>query len=83
MTREATAVRPLVAYATFYRDGAKIFETEAVGADAWEPKTKAVPIRIGISPGQLQPGQYDCQVTVLDPSGDRTAYWRAAVTVIR
>jgi hypothetical protein len=24
----------------------------------------------------------DCQVTC-DPSGDRTAYWRAAVTVIR
>ena len=50
-------MRPLVAYATFYRDGVKVFETEPVGANTWEPKTKAVPIRIGVSPGQLEPGQ--------------------------
>jgi VWFA-related protein len=81
--RESATVRPLVSYATFYRDGAKVFETDAVGANTWEPKTRAVPIRIGISPGQLEPGQYDCQVTVLDPSGDRAAYWRVTITIVR
>jgi len=81
--REATTVRPLIAYATFYREGAKVFETAPVGVGTWEAKTKAVPIRMGVTPGQLEPGQYDCQVTVLDPSGDRTAYWRAEVTIIK
>jgi len=81
--RDAAAMRPLVAFATFYRDGAKVFETEPLGVDTWDAKSKAVPIRLSLSPNQLQLGQYDCQVTVLDPSSDRTAFWRASITVIR
>jgi hypothetical protein len=36
-----------------------------------------------VSSGQLPPGQYDCQVTVLDPGGNRTAFWRAGITIIK
>src|SRR5262249_17231036 len=64
--RDAAELRPLVAFATFYRDGASVFETEPLGLDAWDPKTKALPIRLAVPAGQLEPGQYDCQVTVLD-----------------
>jgi VWFA-related protein len=81
--RDAAAPRPIVAYATFYRDGAPVFETEPLGVDAWDAKTRALPIRLAVSPGQLPPGSYECQVTVLDPSTNRTAYWRAPVAIIK
>jgi VWFA-related protein len=79
--RDSTAVRPLVAFVTFYRDGEKVVETEAVGADGWDPKTRAVPIRITIGAGVLAPGAYECQVTVLDPSGKRAAFARSTVQI--
>ena len=82
--RDASAMRPLVAFVTFYREGAAAFETEPLGVtDGWDPKSKAVPIRFTIPPARLQPGSYDCQVTVLDPAGGRAAFWRAPIVVIR
>ena len=77
-------MRPLVAFVSFYRDGAKVLETEPVGvSDGWDPNPG--PCRF-VSPSPLaalQPGPYDCQVTVLDPSGNRAAFWRAPIVVIR
>ncbi|HTM25287.1 MAG TPA: VWA domain-containing protein [Vicinamibacterales bacterium] len=82
--RDASVMRPLVAFVAFYRDGAKAFETEPLGvSEGLDPKSKAVPIRFTIDPGRLQPGSYDCQVTVLDPSAGRAAFWRTPVTVVR
>jgi hypothetical protein len=82
--RDAATMHPLAAYVTFYRDGATSLETEplAVG-DGWDPTSKAVPIRFTVRLDRLQPGSYDCQVTVLDPGGGRAAFWRAPIVVIR
>ena len=77
--RDAVSVRPLVAYVTFLRDGTKVFETELLAVDAWDAKTKALPIRFTIAPGTLTPGSYDCQVTVLDPATGRATFWRAQI----
>lgn len=82
--RDAATMRPLVAYVAFYREGAKAFETETLAVrDGWDPKSKAVPIRFNVPLGRLQPGSYDCQVTVLDPTDGRAAFWRAPIVVIR
>ena len=81
--RDAEAVRPVVAFVTLYRDGATAYESEAAAVDAWDPKTKALRIRLSVPAGQLEPGPYDCQVTVLDPAGDRTAFWRVPILVVR
>ena len=81
--RDAAAVRPLAAFVTVYRDGVKAFETEPVGVGTWDPKTKALPIRMSIPSGRLSPGSYDCQVTVLDPSTARAAFWRVGISVIK
>jgi hypothetical protein len=81
--RDSTSMRPLVAYVTFYRDGAKVFETDPMAVDDWNPKLRTVPIRFSIPPGSLRPGSYDCQVTVLDPNGNKAAFWRAGVAVVR
>jgi VWFA-related protein len=82
--RDAAVLRPLAAYVSFYRDGARIFETGAVGVNAgWDPGSRAVPIRFTISLGELAPGPYDCQVTVLDPGAGKAAFWRAPIVVTR
>jgi VWFA-related protein len=82
--RDAAAMRPVVAFVTFSRDGVNVFETDALGlTQGWDPKTRAVPIRFTIPAGQLTPGAYDCQVTVLDPTTNRAAFWRAPIVVVR
>ena len=82
--RDAVTMRPLVAYVTFYGRGVKAFESESLAVrDGWNPTSKAVPIRFTVPLGPLQPGSYDCQVTVLDPDGGRAAFWRAPIVVNR
>jgi VWFA-related protein len=82
--RDAATERPLVAFVSFYLDGAKAFETELLAvADGWNPKSKAVPIRFSIPRESLKPGSYECQVTVLDAGSSRAAFWRAPITIVR
>lgn len=82
--RDTPSMQPLVAYAAFYRDGIKVFETEPVGvSDGRVAVSGGIPIQLTISLAQLTPGAYDCQVTVLDPAGNRAAFWRTAITIAR
>lgn len=80
---ESASPRSLIAYATIYREGAKVFETEPLAVDSWNPQTRTLPIRLFVPAGRLGPGAYDCQVTVLDPAADRSAFWRATITIVR
>jgi VWFA-related protein len=81
--RDSTSVRPLEAYLAFYRAGVKVFETDPVALDDWDPKLRAVPIRFTLAAGTLAAGVYDCQVTVLDPTANKAAFWRASVEIVR
>jgi len=47
-----------------------------------DPKSKAVPLRFSLALGKLNPGRYNCQVTVVDPSGQKAAFWQAPVMLI-
>jgi VWFA-related protein len=81
---DAATMRPLVAIVTLYRDGGKVFEAEPVPiTEGWDPKSKAVPIRLTVPAGTLNAGVYDCQITVLDPTARRAAFWRTPITVVR
>jgi hypothetical protein len=31
---------------------------------------------------KLQPGKYTCQVSVLDPAGQKFAFWRAPIALL-
>lgn len=75
---------PLVAYITFFRDGEKAMETGAVKAEAVTgSRLGTTPIRLKVPLKGLTPGQYDVQVTVLDPSLDRLATWRGPIAIVR
>ena len=82
--RDTVSMRPLVAFVTFSQGGAIIFETDTLAfTEEWNPKTRAVPIRFSIPLAQMSPGSYDCQVTVLDPTAGRAAFWRAPIAVVK
>src|SRR4051812_4285218 len=82
--RGATTTQPLVAFVSFYRGETKAFETAPMmvteGLDA---KTKAVPLRFSVPLESFATGRYDCQVTVIDPTGEKIAFWRAPIVIVR
>lgn len=81
--RGATTAQPMVAYVSFYQGHAKVFETTPIAAQqGLDPKSKALPLRFNFSLDKLTPGKYDCQVTVLDPTGQKAAFWQAPIVVI-
>jgi hypothetical protein len=81
--RGASETQPLIAFVGFYRNQVKAFETPPLAVtDGLDAKSKAVPLRFTLSIAELPPGQYDCQVTVLDPTGQRAAFWHAPIVLI-
>jgi hypothetical protein len=43
---------------------------------------KTMPLQFSIGLNNLPPGEYDCQVSVLDPTGQKAAFWRAPIVVV-
>jgi CheY-like chemotaxis protein len=79
----ATATQPLVAFATFYRDGVKVFESQPIAVTGGIDRTsKPIPIRFAVPLESLPPGRYECQVTVIEPTGKRAAFWQAPIAVV-
>ena len=40
------------------------------------------PLRFSLALEALTPGRYDCQVTILDATAQKVAFWRAPIVVI-
>src|SRR5579871_451461 len=81
--RGQTTEQPLVAFVTFYKGQTKAFETPPLAVtEGMNAKSKAVPMRFSIALSKLPPGEYNCQVTVLDPNGNKAAFWQAPVMLI-
>jgi hypothetical protein len=80
---EAEATEPLVLYATFIRISEKSYETPSLAVtEGLRPKSKSVPMGLAIPLDELSPGEYNCQVTVLDPINKRAAFWQAPIMLI-
>jgi VWFA-related protein len=79
----ATTAAPLMARVAFYQGPVKVMETSAVKvSDGLDPRSKMLPIRMDVGIGSLKPGEYDCQVTVVDPATQKSAIWQKPVTVV-
>jgi VWFA-related protein len=82
--RGVTAMQPLVAFVTFYRGQTKAFETPPLPVtEGMDPKSKAVPLGFSLALNKLQPGRYTCQVTVVDTTGQKAAFWQAPVMLVQ
>jgi VWFA-related protein len=76
--------KSLIAYVSLYSGGTEVFKTAPV---AVEPNAAT---RLGVTPlsfdfgiQRLAAGPYDCQVTVLDPSTSKAAFWRAPILLVQ
>jgi len=79
----ATTPRPLISFVTFYQGQKKIYETQPTAiTPAALTHLGTVPINFTIGLQSLPPGQYDCQVTVLDPSTTKATFWRSQIAVV-
>jgi hypothetical protein len=78
-----TITTPLVAFVTIYQSQKKIFETQPVAVTPSElSRLGTVPLNFTIGLSQIPPGQYDCQVTILDPTGQRGTFWQAPIMIV-
>jgi len=77
------APTPLFAYVSFYSDQKLAMETPPIAVTP-EPTTRlgVVPLNFQVRLGKLKPGRYQCQVSVLDPSGHRAAFWQGSVMLV-
>ena len=80
----ATGPTPLLAFVSFYQGTTKVYETQPEEVSPL-PNTRleTAPMSFTIDLNPLPPGKYDCQVTVLDPTGQKTAYWQAPIAVVQ
>lgn len=78
--RTADVAHPLVAFVTFYRGQTKAFETPPMQVtESLNNRLKTMPLKFTFSLQKLPPGEYQCQVTVIDPTGEKAAFWQAPV----
>lgn len=79
---QAPTFRPLVAFLSFYHGHSKALETQPIEVSAgMDNRLKTAPLSFSVALNQLPPGNYVCQVTVLDPAGKLGAFWRAPIVV--
>ena len=79
----AETTQPLVATVSFYRGKTKAFETAPLQVtEGLNSKSKALPVRFSVPMAKLLPGRYTCQVSVLDPTAQKFAFWRAPMVLV-
>ena len=79
----AATTEPLVAFVTFYRGQTKAFETAPLQvAEGLNNRLKTMPLKFSLPLSKLPTGQYNCQVTVLDPASQKAAFWQAPIMIV-
>jgi VWFA-related protein len=75
--------QPLIAFVSLYAGQKKALETQPIEVRSGSTnRLKTMPIDFSIALTALPPGKYDCQVTVLDPTGQKAAFWQAPIVVV-
>ncbi|HXB75196.1 MAG TPA: VWA domain-containing protein [Candidatus Acidoferrales bacterium] len=78
-----TTARPLVAYVSLFQRRNNVMETPPMKVtQGINLKSHMLPVGLNVPLGGLKPGEYDCEVTVLDPAGQKGAFWQAPVMII-
>ena len=76
------APEPLMAFVTLYANGAEALKTQPIAVPP-NPATRlgVTPFSFNVNAAGLKPGQYECQVTVLDPVTSKASFWRAPIVI--
>ena len=81
--RDVVAQNPVAVVVAFYRGQEKVFEAAPFAVtEGMDAKSKAVPLKLTVPLTELAAGEYVCQVSVLDPTGQKAAFWQALVKIV-
>jgi hypothetical protein len=68
---------------SLYAGQKKALETQPIeGNSGSNSRLRTMPIQFSIVLTGLPPGKYECQVTVLDPTGQKAVFWQAPVVLV-
>lgn len=80
---DAVTAAPLLAFVTLYRGSAEAFETTPVEVkEALPNRLRTMPLAFSLALDELPPGEYKCQVTVLDAATWKAAFWQAPIRIV-
>ncbi len=75
--------KPVMAFVSLYREGTKVLETPPIAvAPGGTTRLGVTPLSFSVATTGLNAGDYDCQVTVVDPSTAKTTFWRAPIRLV-
>ena len=66
----------------FYRGKLKAFETEPVQVSQAAARRQAVRVQVQVPLASLEPGNYVCQVNVVDEAGKKFGFARAPMVLL-
>ena len=76
-------MQPTVGFISFYQGAAKIFESAPiVVSQSTGTRVKALAMQFRVPLDGLAPGEYTCQITVLNPEAKKASFWQAPIMVI-
>ena len=79
---ETIADSPLIAFVSFFREQKKVYESKPMAVKPQlNTRLGVTPIRFTVGMGELTPGEYQCQVSVLDPAGRRATFWQGRMQI--
>ena len=79
----AEKTQMMVASLSFFRGDVRAFQSAPLAiTEGLNAKAKSVPVRFSIPLGDLQPGRYTCQVSLVQPGAQKFAVWRSPVVVL-
>lgn len=50
--------------------------------DGLDATSKAVPVKLAVPLDDLPPGEYTVQITVLDTTAQKAAFWQSSVLIV-
>jgi hypothetical protein len=75
---------PLFAFVTLYKGDTKVYETSPTAiAPSTASRLGTMPMNFSLGVKGLEPGPYQCQVTIIDPSTQKANYWRAPIVLVQ
>lgn len=82
--RSGNETGPLAAFVALYRDDKVVLETmPLIVTRGTERRPWVLPLHFEVPLDTLPSGRFRCQVTVLDPMGQKVAFWQAPIIVVQ
>jgi VWFA-related protein len=77
------ASQPLFAFVSLYLGGNKVLETPPTAVvPSSASRLGTMPFSFSVDIDRLAAGNYDCQITILDPTAQKATFWRAPILIV-